>query len=142
MQVLNALVVDEIREETDGITSLIGLRDTLYFPQVPIILERLLLYIELEIAPEDRGRPHLLAVRVSRADGKMLKAVPIKFGVPDDYDLPTAPLDPTLFEITFDTYGLHVIDLFLSDGDTPAPEHARRVYLNVLPPDEAAGATL
>ncbi len=136
MQVLNALVVDEIREDADGVTSLIGLRDTLHFAQLPVILERLLLYIELEIAPEDRGQPHILALRLSSADGKMLKAVPIKFGVPDDYDLPTAPLDPTLFEITFEQYGLHVIDIFYSDASTPNPEHARRLYLNVLPHEE------
>lgn len=136
MQILNALVVDEIREDAEGVTSLVGLRDTLHFEQVPVILERLLMYLEVEIAPEDRGQPHILALRLSSADGKMLKAVPIKFGVPDDYDIPTAPLDPAIFEIKFEQFGLHVIDIFHSTADIPAPEHVRRVYLNVLPHDE------
>lgn len=127
MRLLNALVVDEIRDTEGGTVDLIGLREDLFFDQVPVILERLTLFIELEIAPEDRGVKHSFLFRLSDTTGKTLKDVPVSFTVPPDYARPVAPLDPTFFEVPFERFGWHFIDIF-----TPS-EHIRRIYLSILP---------
>lgn len=129
MQIVTALIVDEIRdsEHEDGRVDLIGLRENLYFDELPVILERLTLFIEMQVGPNDRGRRHGLGFRLSDHADKVLKEVPVNFALPENFPRMTAPLDPTLFELPFERYGPHYLDLFL-DG-----EHQRRLYLNILP---------
>jgi hypothetical protein len=127
MRLLTALVVDEIRENEDGRVDLLGLREDLYFDALPVILERLTLFLELEVSADDRGKDHTLGIRLSEATGRVLKELPLRFTVPAGFERPTAPLDPTLFELTFERFGPHQIDIFL------AGEQVRHVYLSVLP---------
>ncbi|MBC8103726.1 MAG: hypothetical protein H7Z41_14220 [Cytophagales bacterium] len=131
MHVNSALVVDEIRLHDDGHVDLIGLREDLYFDQVPVILQSLSLFVELEITPEDRGGKHVLELRLLDHDGRVAQATPIKFDIPKNYDRPTAHVDPTLFEVTFHQFGPHYLDL-IADGVL-----ARRLFLNVQQRDEA-----
>jgi len=85
------------------------------------------LFVELEVSPEDRGRRHALGFRLSDDDDRVLKEVPIQFSVPPDYPRPTAPLDPTLFELPFERFGPYYLDIFVAGA------HARRLYLTVRP---------
>ncbi|MDX1934305.1 MAG: hypothetical protein SFU56_17015 [Capsulimonadales bacterium] len=127
MRLLNALVVDEIRDTDAGTVDLVGLREDLFFDALPVLLERLTLFMEWEIAPDDRGRRQSFLLRLSDTSQKVLKEVPISFTIPEDYARPVAPLDPTLFEVPFERWGWHYLDVF-----TPE-EHVRRLYLHVLP---------
>ena len=129
MRVANALIVDEIRDRPDGSVDLIGLREDLYFDTVPVILERLTLFIELEVGPSDRGQAHKLELRVSGPDGQPIAMAPIKFTLPAHFPRPVAPLDPTLFDTTFRAFGPHALDIFVNG------EQSRRVFLTVLPRD-------
>ena len=47
--------------------------------------------------------------------------------MPPDYPRPVAALDPTLFEVPFHQFGPHFADILING------EHARRLYLSVLP---------
>lgn len=128
MRVLNALVVDEIQDRDDGGINLIGLREDLFFDAMPVILEALTLFVEVAIFPEDRGKPHSLEFRFIEAEtGRVTKEIPLKFSIPLDHMRPTAPLDPTLFEIPFERFGAHFLDIMV-DG-----EHDRRIVLNIFP---------
>jgi hypothetical protein len=128
VRILNALVVDEIRDREDGGIDLVGLREDLYFDAVPVILETLTLFVELEITPADRGRRHTLEFRQVEAEtGRVLKTIPLHFGIPPEHQRPTAPLDPTLFELPFENFGVYFLEIWV-DGD---PD--RRIYLNALP---------
>ncbi|GAB4461285.1 MAG: hypothetical protein OHK0029_26380 [Armatimonadaceae bacterium] len=128
MRVLNALVIDEIRDREDGGIDLIGLREDLYFDAVPVILEALSLFVELEVAPADRGKRHTLEFRLIEADtGRTMHTASLQFMVPPDHPRPLAPLDPTLFELPFESFGAHFVELHVNS------ELHRRVYLNILP---------
>ncbi len=127
MRVVTALIVDEIRDHDDGRVDLIGLREDLFFDQVPVLLEQMTLFLELELDEGDRGERHTLELRVVEWTGKVQKAIPVSFTVPPDYPRPTAPLDPTLFEVPFEQFGPHYLDI-MANG-----EHARRLYLSILP---------
>jgi hypothetical protein len=125
LHVNSALVVDEIKIHDDGQVDLLGLREDLYFDQVPVILQSLSLFVELEITPEDRGVKHVLELRLIDHDGKVAQATPIKFDIPANYERPTAHVDPTLFEVTFNRFGPYYLDL-ITDNVL-----ARRLYLSV-----------
>lgn len=128
MRVLNALVVDEIRDRDDGGIDLIGLREDLYFDAVPVMLEALTLFVEVAIFPEDRGKSHTLEFRLVEAEtGRVAKEIPLKFAIPLDHQRPTAPLDPTLFELPFERFGTHFLDI-ITDG-----EEDRRIILSIFP---------
>jgi hypothetical protein len=128
VRVLNALVVDEIQDRDDGGINLIGLREDLYFDAVPVILEALSLFVEVAVYPEDRGKTHSLEFRLIEAEtGRVIKEIPLRFPIPLDHMRPTAPLDPTLFEIPFERFGTHFLDI-LTDG-----EEDRRIVLSIFP---------
>ena len=129
MQIVTALIVDEIRDSAseEGRVDLIGLREDLFFDSVPVVLERLTLFVEMQIGADDRGRKHRLGFRLSDHSDKILKELPINFSLPEEFPRMTAPLDPTLFELPFERFGPHYLDMFVN-GD-----HQRRIYLSVLP---------
>ena len=133
MQINAALVVDEIREREDGSVDLVGLRTDLFFPTLPVLLERLSLFVDFEVEPADRGIRHNLFIRVVDPDGKSLKESPLRFTLPPDYPRRNAPLDPTLFEVPFHQYGPHVIEIHLR-----GVERVFRLPLEVYPPEETA----
>lgn len=128
MRVLNALIVDEIRDREDGGVDLIGLRSDLYFDSIPVILETLTLFVEVGLAPDDRGKPHQLEFRLVEAETeRILRSAPLRVSIPLDHSRPTAPLDPTLFELPFERFGPHFLEIW-TDG-----EPDRRILIPVLP---------
>jgi hypothetical protein len=126
LRVGNALIVDEIRDREDGSVDLIGLREDLFFDDVPVILERLTLFLEMELAPEDLGKRHQIDLRVVEGNTGLVRAGgPLRFTLPTDHPRPVAALDPTLFEVAFHEFGPHFVDVLING------EHSRRLYLSV-----------
>jgi hypothetical protein len=131
LRVLTALVIDDIQQHDDGRVDLLGLREDYYFDTIPVMLTSMTLFLELEIGPEDRGRPHELLFRLVEGSGRALKEFPVRFTIPLDHPRPVAPMDPTLFEVPFEQFGPHYLDI-LVDG-----EHARRLFLSIQPREAA-----
>lgn len=130
MEVTAALLVDEIKKHPDGRVDLLGLFEDIYVGSVPFALDNLSLFLDLELAPEDRGRKHVMEVHLLDADaGPVQPARIIKFDVPaeDDYPRSTAQLDLIFPSVTFRRFGVHHLDIVL-DG-----RRARRVYLSIQP---------
>lgn len=130
MKVTTALLVDEVRKHEDGRVDLLGLFEDIYVASVPFILDNLSLFLDLEIAPEDRGRKHVMEVGLLDADGAPVQpARIIRFDIPDEdaYPRSTAQLDLIFPNVPFNRFGAHHLDVIL-DGKT-----ARRVYLSVQP---------
>jgi hypothetical protein len=127
----SALIVDEIQEREDGSVDLLGLREDLFFESLPVILERLSLFVELEPEAGELGVRYQMDLRVTDPDGKAIAASPIRFTLPADYPRPTAPLDPTIFEVPFHQYGPHHVEIGLG-GET-----VRSIRLNVYPRESA-----
>jgi hypothetical protein len=133
LRVVTALVIDDIKQHDDGRVDLLGLREDYYFDAVPVLLTSLSLFMELEVGPEDRGKRHHLLFRLIDETGRAIKEFPVPFTMPPDYPRPIAPIDPTLFEIPFERFGPHYLDI-LVDG-----EHSRRLFLSILPRDTPTG---
>lgn len=127
MMLYSALIVDEIRERDDGSVDLIGLREDLYFDELPVVLERLTLFLETGLETADLGVRHQIDLRIVDPAGQTLVATPVRFTLPPEYPRPTAPLDPTLFEITFRQFGPHAVEIGIGGS------LVRRIPLNVLP---------
>ena len=128
MEVISALLVDEIKKHPDGRVDLLGLFEDIYVESVPFILDNLSLFVDLEIGPEDRGRRHAMEVHLLDEDGAPVQpARVIKFDMPgaDDYPRSTAQLDLIFPNVTFRRFGVHHLDIVF-DG-----RRARRVYLSV-----------
>lgn len=133
MQITSALFVDEIRKHDDGRVDLLGLFEDIYFEQVPVTLESLSLFVDMEITSADAGRPHVLELRLSAPSGELVQPpTKVRFAIPpeDALSRPTAQLDLSLFQLTFRQYGPHFLEI-LAD-DVPA----RRLYLGIQPRDD------
>lgn len=127
MRVVNALMVDEIRDREDGGVDLIGLREDLYFDAVPVILQTLTLFVEVGLTPEDRGRNHTLEFRlVEGATERVMRTASLRFTIAPNHPRPTAPLDPTLFELPFERFGPYYLEIW-SNG-----EPDRRLMIQAL----------
>ena len=130
MTIANALLVDDIRKHPDGRVDLVGLFEDIHFPNLPVQLESVSLFVDLVLAPEDRGQVRLLEISVLDPTGKAIQEpTRIKFTVPrsDQYDRDTAQLDLALFELPFHDYGPHRIDI-RSEGSL-----VRTLPLRILP---------
>jgi hypothetical protein len=129
--VLNALLVDEIRKHPSGQVDLIGLYEDIYLDQVPSTLENIQLFMDLELAPADRGKRHQIEVRILHPVTKEIVGQPltIRFEVPEaaQFARNTAQLDLSFFDITFPTLGQYTIEIHW------AGEVQRRLPLYVYP---------
>lgn len=128
MQITSALWVDEIRKHGDGRVDLLGLFEDIYLDEVPVTLESLSVFIDMEISPKDRGRPHTLELRLTDDTGKPVQdPTTVRFSVPaeSEFPRPTAQLDLSLFQITLRRFGPHALEILI-DGFP-----ARRLYLGV-----------
>lgn len=128
MEVISALLVDEVKKHPDGRVDLLGLFEDIYVEDVPFLLDNLSLFVDLEIADEDRGRGHAMEVHLLDEDGAPVQpARIIKFDVPaaEDYPRSTAQLDLIFPNVLFTRFGVHHLDIVL-DG-----RRARRVYLSI-----------
>ena len=114
MTLSSALVVDEIKKHPDGRVDLLGLFEDLYFESIPIILENLSLFLDIELATEDRGKRHALQFTLIGPDGAPTSDPwNIKFAVPglSEYPRNAVQLDPTLFSLTFPRFGPYAIEI-------------------------------
>lgn len=108
MQLLSALLVDNIVKHPDGRVDLIGLFEAIYFDKAPFILENLSIFVEIGIEPTDRGQPRALGVAVCDPGGVVVGEPTVaRFVVPTEleYPRPVAQLDLALFNIPFDKWG-------------------------------------
>lgn len=134
LEVLSALLVDEVKKHPDGRVDLLGLFEDVYLPSVPVRLDHVVLFLDLAIGDADKGQRHDIEVHLLDADGKPTQPpLPIRFVVPANatYARSTAQLDLDLFELTFNRWGEHVFDVRINGVSK------RRVFLGVHPAAEA-----
>lgn len=125
MEVTSALLVDQIVKHPDGRVDLLGLFEDVYVESVPVAIESLTLFVDLEVGPGDKGRPHQMELRLVDAAGGPAAPTPLRVGfdLPADYPRSTAQLDLDFPDATFRAFGEHIIEIVL-DGDVK-----RRVHL-------------
>jgi|GEM_PF-2380360 hypothetical protein len=114
MQVACALLIDEIRKHPDGRVDLLGLFEDIYLDSVPVTLESLSVFLDLEVAPEDKGKEHSLELSVTDPDGMVSGEVTrVRFGIPPAEEFPreSAQLDLALFEVPFHRFGPHAVEI-------------------------------
>ena len=114
MQVITALLVDEVRKHDNGGVDLIGLFEDIYFDAVPVKLESLGLYVDLSLSPADKGLAHTVEFALVSPDGETRdEPTKIRFSVPSHAEFPrdSAQLDLVLFEQTFDTFGTYHVEI-------------------------------
>jgi hypothetical protein len=119
MQVLTALLLDEVRKYPDGRVDLLGLFEDVYFDEVPVTLESLSLFVDLLLEDGDKGRPHTLVFSIRDEEGTALQEpTRVRFAVPppDQFPRSTAQLDMALFNVTFHRFGPHAIEIATEDG--------------------------
>ena len=114
MQVVSALLVDEIAKHDDGRVDLLGLFEDIYFEEVPVTLESISLYVDFELSAVDKGKEHTVDFRIVDEDNHPIQEAPtkIRFSVPADFPRDNAQLDMALFTITFQRFGAHYIELW------------------------------
>jgi len=114
MQVVTALLIDEVQKHADGRVDLLGLFEDLYLDEVPVTLEAISLFVDLAISEPDRGIAHTLEFRLLDPNG-IAKQDPtrIRFTVPYENEFPrdSAQLDLALFNLTFHEYGKYAIEI-------------------------------
>jgi hypothetical protein len=128
MEVTSALIVEEVKKHEDGRVDLLGLFEDIYVEHVPVVVDGLTLFLDLELAPEDKGRQHAMELRLIDAEGRVVQPpTKIAFDVPGDdlYPRATAQLDLDFPDVTFKSFGAHHLEVFLNG------RRARRVYLSI-----------
>lgn len=128
MQVITALLVDEVRKHPEGGVDLIGLFEDIYLDEVPVKLESISMYVDLALEPADKGTAHTVEFLLVGPDGKAHgEATKIRFAVPTHAEFPrdSAQLDLVLFEQTFMTFGTYHVEIRRGD------QLMRRVPLHV-----------
>jgi len=144
MQVLCALLIDEIRKHPDGRVDLLGLYEDIYLDQISVTLESISLFVDLEIYPEDKGREHSLELRVTDPDGTVVgDTTRIRFAVPpgDDFPRESAQLDLAMFNIALHRYGPHSVEIAAGGKllrRLPLFVHPAQVPLNEIADELAA----
>ena len=114
MQVITALLVDEVKKHPEGRVDLLGLFEDIYFDAVPVKLDAVSLYVDIALAPADKGVTHTLEFRLVAPDGAAKgEATKIRFAVPTESAFPrdAAQLDLVLFEQTFYEFGTHHVEI-------------------------------
>lgn len=114
MQVITALLVDEVRKHETGGVDLIGLFEDIYLDEVPVKLESISLYVDLLLEPADKGAAHTLDFALVTPEGKPAnESTKIRFAVPSNNEFPrdSAQLDLVLFEQTLETFGTYHVEI-------------------------------
>ena len=130
MQVITALLVDEVKKHPDGRVDLLGLFEDIYLDELPVRLDALSLFVDLALADADRGRTHTLEFRlVDAAGAARQEGSKVRFTIPPlaEFGRDSAQLDLVLFEQTFHAFGTHYVEVRLGDAVL------RRVPLYVNP---------
>lgn len=114
MQVITALLVDEVKKHPEGGVDLLGLFEDIYLDEVPVKLESISMYVDLALEPADKGVSHTVEFHLVGPDGKSHgEATKIRFAVPPHAEFPrdSAQLDLVLFEQTFMTFGTYHVEI-------------------------------
>jgi hypothetical protein len=136
MTITSALLVDEVRKHDSGQVDLIGLFEDIYIDRVPVHLESINLFVDLEFSPDDRGRRVALELHVIAPDGTPgQKPTLVRFVVPTFEQFPknNSQLDLALFEVPIHAFGPHHIRI-VADEKT-----LRTIPLHVHPRETDSG---
>jgi len=98
MNILNAMLVDRIEKHENGRIDLvdIGLHRDLMFDTFPIIWDGMVLFFELELTPDVRGKRIHIYVAVVAPDSSVLgepQQFPVHLPSVDQYDGDSLPFD-------------------------------------------------
>lgn len=110
MTISCALFVDGVRQSESGL-DLCGLSEGFGFPTLPVTLEKMPLFLNLELEPGDRGQSCRLEFHLLSPSGQALDSPNwLDFTLPSDDDAVTAKLLPTL-DLTFHVFGVHTLEI-------------------------------
>lgn len=110
MTISCAVFVDGVRQGESGI-DLCGLSEGFGFPSLPVILEKMPLFLNLELDDDDRGKACRLEFHLLSPKGQALDSPNwLDFTLPTDEETVTAKLLPTL-DLTFHSFGIHTLEI-------------------------------
>ena len=105
-----AVFVDGVRQGESGI-DLCGLSEGFGFPSLPVTLEKMPLFLNLELDAADRGKACRLEFHLLSPNGQALDSPNwLDFTLPTEEDTVTAKLLPTL-DLTFHSFGIHTLEI-------------------------------
>ncbi|WP_394794760.1 DUF6941 family protein [Armatimonas sp.] len=114
MTISCAVFVDGVRQGENGI-DLCGLSEGFGFPGLPVTLEKMPLFLNLELDDADRGKSCRLEFHLLAPNGQALDSPNwLDFTLPADEDAVTAKLLPTL-DLTFHKFGTHTLEIRRED---------------------------
>lgn len=115
MTISMAAFVDSVRQRDDGGLDLCGLTEGFGFPSVPVTLEEVPLFLNLELDESDRGAHCKLAFHLLTPSGQQVDSENrLEFTLPSD-DVPTAKLLPAL-SLSFHHFGTHTLEIRRDDA--------------------------
>ena len=110
MTISCAVFVDGVRQGENGI-DLCGLSEGFGFPSLPVTLEKMPLFLNLELEEADRGKSCRLEFHLLSPGGQALDSPNwLDFTLPTDDEAVTAKLLPTL-DLTFHNFGIHTLEI-------------------------------
>lgn len=113
MTISTALFVDSVRQRDDGGLDLCGLSEGFGFPSVPVTLEQVPIFLNLELDPDDYAKPVRLAFHLlAPSGGQFSPENTLEFTLPTD--TPTAKLLPAM-NLTFHHFGIHTLEIRLGE---------------------------
>lgn len=130
MEVISALLLEEVKKHPNGKVDLLGLFEDIHTDVLPVRADPFALFLDLEIGDEDRGKEHTLELRLLDGEARpLLLALEIRFALPAAQTAArsSGQLDLDLSHVTFPRHGVYFLEVVL-DGQAK-----RRVYLSVQP---------
>lgn len=118
MQVEIAVLADAANISREGKLNICGVFQHIFGQSVPIGWPIMSLVLQLQLAPEEAGRPHSLTIRLSGPDGKILQQFPeAQFEAPADPGARkvTVPLTINFAGLVFPAFGIYGFELVV-DG--------------------------
>lgn len=113
MTISTALFVDSVRQRDDGGLDLCGLSEGFGFPSVPVTLEQVPIFLNLELDPDDYGKHVRLAFHLfAPTGGQFAPENTLEFTLPTD--VCTAKLLPAM-NLTFHHFGIHTLEIRLGE---------------------------
>ena len=110
MTISCAVFVDGVRQTDNGL-DLCGLSEGFGFPSLPVTLEKMPLFLNLELDDDDRGRACRLEFHLLSPTGQALDSPNwLDVTLPAEEETVTAKLLPTL-DLTFHGFGVHTLEI-------------------------------
>lgn len=119
MNVLNAMLVDRIEKFDNGRIDLvdIGLHRDLMFDAFPVVWDGMVLFFELELTPDVRGKRIHIYVTVLAPDSSVLgepEQFPVHLPNTDQYDGDSLPFDYNIPAISISGPGMYCVRIHTS----------------------------